>query len=247
MKEKVETGNAINVANFQALIMACTELGASYNPKPESLSIAELTNLKGKAQTAMNNNNEKQVALTQAIALRKAAFEPLSQLATRIFNAYKISGASDGDVDGVLTVIRKLQGRRAKTLPSAPTLPVGGTPTPATKSRSVSFQSFESRTSNFALLVEYLLKQPLYDPNEEALKVVTLQNVLKNLQDTQTDVLIAENAIATTRAQRDEILYNKTTGLVKRALNVKDYIKSLFGASSVEFKRINEIHFTSKG
>jgi hypothetical protein len=241
-----ESGNAINIANFQVLIVACTELGVTYNPKLEALTLAELTSLKVKAQASLNNVSEKLVVLNQAIGIRETAFAPLNKLATRIFNAYKVCGASQNDIDSLLTAIRRLQGRRAKAIPTVVPTPDAPEPIPAPRTVSVSHQSFQSRIANFTVVIDNLLNQPLYAPNEEALKIKALQDVLANLEATQNAVLVADSAIATARAQRDDTLYNKTTGLVKIALSVKEYVKSIFGANTVEFKRINQISFKSK-
>ena len=246
MRTNSDSGNAINVANFQALIVACTEFGAAYNPKTAALTLAELSSTKVKAQASLGTVSGKEVLSGQAIGIRNAAFAPLNKLATRVFNAYKVCGASQSDIDNLLTVIRRLQGRRAKAIPTVTPIPDAPEPIPAPKTISVSHQTFESRIANFAVVIEYLLNQPLYAPNEEALKIKSLQDVLTSLETAHNDVLVAENAIASARALRNDTLYNKVTGLVKIALDVKGYVKSIFGANSVEFKRVNQISFKSK-
>ena len=42
---------------------------------------------------------------------------------------------------------------------------------------------------------------------------------------------------------RNKRLYDPQTGLVERAQVVKNYVKSIFGASSPEYKLINKLRF----
>ncbi|MDZ4665897.1 MAG: hypothetical protein SGJ15_13545 [Bacteroidota bacterium] len=43
---------------------------------------------------------------------------------------------------------------------------------------------------------------------------------------------------------RNELLYQKQTGLVTIANEVKFYVKSVFGSKSAEFKEVSRIKFT---
>ena len=45
---------------------------------------------------------------------------------------------------------------------------------------------------------------------------------------------------------RNKKLYNAETGLVARAQLVKNYVKSVFGASSPEYKLINKLSFKNR-
>lgn len=46
--------------------------------------------------------------------------------------------------------------------------------------------------------------------------------------------------------ERDQILYTDGTGLYTIAQNVKKYVKSLYGATSPEYKNVSSIEFTSR-
>ncbi|WP_205618080.1 hypothetical protein [Aequorivita vladivostokensis] len=53
----------------------------------------------------------------------------------------------------------------------------------------------------------------------------------------------AYTAVSNARLERNRILYQENTGLVDTALDIKKYVKSLFGASSPEYNQIRGIKF----
>ena len=50
--------------------------------------------------------------------------------------------------------------------------------------------------------------------------------------------------VSNARIVRDKGLYTEKTGLVDTANEVKDYVKSIFGYTSPEYKQISKIKFT---
>ena len=46
------------------------------------------------------------------------------------------------------------------------------------------------------------------------------------------------------RIARDKVLYAEGTGLCDIALDIKNYVKSVFGATSPQFKQVSEVRFT---
>jgi len=88
-----------------------------------------------------------------------------------------------------------------------------------------------------------LTSVPLYNPNEEDLKVESLTTLYTELKAKNTDVLTATIQLSNARISRNEILYKPLTGLVDIAFDTKLYIKSVFGATSPYFKQISKIEF----
>lgn len=84
---------------------------------------------------------------------------------------------------------------------------------------------------------------PFYNPNEEELKIETLKALYNELKEKNTDVLLATVQLDTTRIARNKILYDENTGLVDIALDSKTYIKSVFGATSPQYKQISKLSF----
>jgi hypothetical protein len=108
---------------------------------------------------------------------------------------------------------------------------------------SVSQQSFDNLVDHFSALVNYVSQYPGYNPNEAALKVIALNAIAANLTAANNNVKTAQVALNNSRAMRTHVLYDKTNGLVQIAKEVKGYIKSVFNASSPQYKQVAAIPF----
>lgn len=182
---------------------------------------------------------------------RDIAFAPLSKLVTRIFASLDATDASKQVVKDAKTVCRKLQGKRAEKiiLPPPPITPAASailpTPLPVPPGNiSASQMSFDSRIENFGKLITLLTSEPLYVPNETDVKLVTLNTLLATLKATNTAVINTTTPASNARISRNKTLYLPVTGLYDIQLEVKKYVKSVFGARSPEFKQISGIKFT---
>ena len=56
----------------------------------------------------------------------------------------------------------------------------------------------------------------------------------------------AEVVYSNARISRDNLLYSKDSGLVDVAMDVKNYVKSIFGATSPEYANVSDIEFTTR-
>jgi hypothetical protein len=244
MPSSSETGHAKNVANFQDLISFCTAYGASYNPGKASLKLAELDKKRTNAIEALAAVNSSLPASINAINQREIIFSPLNKLITRVVNAAAASDVSTQLIADVKTTARKLQGKRATA--KKPTV-VDDPATPADesqKSNSASQMSFDQRIENMDKLIQLLTAQPGYSPNEPELSVAGLTNLLTDMKAANTTAINAYTPVSNARIKRNDELYNPQTGLVAAAAGVKLYVKSVYGASSPQFKQVSKIIFT---
>lgn len=241
MKSMAETGHAKNVAVFEKLIAFCTDYGAAYNPSRNELKLAELNKKRDEARAALADVKHAKAMLTQAIADRQNIFSLLKPLATRILSALKASGVSDKTVDSVRSLNRKIQGRRASSVKMKPA-EENAEETPK-RTISVSQQSFDNQVEHLLQIIAILEIQPLYQPNEDDLKIDALRNYALRLQDANQIVIKATTAQVNALAARDAVLYSEHTGMVDIALNVKKYVQSVFGTNSSEYKRISSFIF----
>jgi 3-dehydroquinate synthase class II len=97
---------------------------------------------------------------------------------------------------------------------------------------------------HFAQLIATLTAEPKYLPNENELKVATLSTLLADLRAKNTAVITATTALSNARIARDKALYGETTGLLDVAQDIKQYVKSLFGATSPQYRQISGLKFT---
>ena len=244
MASTSETGHAKNVANFEDLISFCTGYGASYNPSKAAIKLPALNSIFTDAKASLANINNLLPASNVAIGQREAAFEPLSKLITRVVNASEATDITKQVQDDIKTIARKLQGKRATPKKDA-TLPNPENPIEEpTKSISASQMSFDQRIENFDKLIQLLTSQPDYIPNETELTVAELGNVLIKLRTKNTEAINAYTPVSNARISRDTLLYKDGSGLTDLAGDVKSYVKSLYGATSPQYKQVSGLKFT---
>ena len=157
------------------------------------------------------------------------------------------------------TLNRKIQGKRkgeikppattpVPPVPPMPPVPPGGPtpvpPVPPTPEQiSVSQQSYDSLLENFNKLILLVASEPTYTPNEVDLQVINLNILASNLATQNTSVINATTALSNARIARNNTLYANKTGLYDIQVEVKKYVKSVFGATSQEYKQINSVKF----
>lgn len=244
MASNSETGNAKNVANFEDLISFCTGYGAAYNPVKASIKLAALGTLRTTAQGTLVTVTSTSTGFINATNARVIAFDPLKPLSTRIVNALSATDATPEMIEDAKTINRKIQGSRkgGSNTPTPP--PAEGETPPEDNQISVSQQSYDNLIENFEKLVDLVKSEPTYTPNEVELKIVTLTALALDLRAKNTAVITATTDLSNARIARNKTLYQDKTGLVDIAGEVKKYVKSVFGATSPEYKQISKIKFT---
>lgn len=245
MASTTETGHAKNVATFEDLISFCTGYGVTYNPSKVALKIPGLTTQLTGANAALQAVKIAKTTFDNATNSRELAFKPLKPLATKIVSALAATEAAKQTVDDVKSTNLKIQGKRAKAIekPTAAALAAGTEPV---KTASTSQQSFDKLIDHFAQMIATLTAEPKYLPNENELKLTALNTVLADLKAKNTGVINATTAASNARIARDKALYADVTGMVDTALDVKTYVKSVFGASSPQYKQVSALKFTKR-
>jgi hypothetical protein len=234
-----ETGHAKNVANFQDLTAFCTGYGAIYNPTKTALKLPQLNTLYTTANNSLTDVIAKNTAYNNTVNARIASFDGLRTLCTRIISALQTTDATPEKIDDAKGFNRKIQGQRS-TKTTTPVDPNAPAPTTI----SASHQSYDQLIQHFAGLISVLQSEPSYAPNETDLKIATLTAKQADMTTKNTALSKAFTDISNARIARDKILYKETTGLVDTAKAVKLYVKSIFGATSAEFKQVSAIEFT---
>ena len=235
MPSQSEVGHAKNVANFQDLITYCTAYGTTYNPPRPPLTILSLGTQLASARTELDNVITAKNSFDTITGDRQLLFENLKPLSTKVVNFLSVTGASEQVIADAKTINNKIQGRRAGTVSVTPP-PEGGTPQ---KTVSISRQSYDMLTENFATLIDLVASVPTYTPNETELTIASLNDYLSQLQTANTNVINAEVAYSNARISRDNVLYADGTGLVDTASDVKNYVKAIFGATSSQYKQVS--------
>jgi len=244
MASTSETGHAINVANFQTIIADVASYGANYNPSKDSLKPKELNHLLEAAKKAINGVNEAEPAYKLAVNDRDAAFKAISPLVTKIFNALKASDTTEQVKETAQSLVRKIQGRRATPKKTEEEKKLAAEAGKEIVEISSSQMGYDNRIENFDKFIKLLSSIAQYTPNEEELKITTLTELIINLKAKNTAVTNTEVPLTNARIARNEVLYKSTNNLVDTALNIKTYIKSVYGTTSPQYKKISKIKFT---
>jgi len=254
-----EASHATNVANFETLISVCTGYGAPYNPSKASLKLTALNTLFTSAQTSMANVKDKFNLASAAIDAREILFAPatFSKFITRILNALESSDVTQQKIDDTKTITRKLTGKRAtpkakkaldafisSTTKDAVTTDTTTPAVPEHKEISSSQMGYDNRLDNFAKLINLLAAETGYNPNEADLKITALNTLLASMKVKNTAVINAKTALSNARINRNKILYLDAIAIYNVQDDAKKYVKSVFGASSPEYKLISKIKFT---
>ena len=244
-RSRSESGHAKNVANFDTLLTYVTGYGTVYNPSKTTLKLPALQALSTSAKTAINAVNAALPAYSNAVAARETAFDPLSKLTTRVMNALRATDTTESVDENARTLVRKIQGIRAtpkKTDEEKLALKAEGKEVSEVSSSQM---SYDNRLDNFDKLIKLLSSIPAYAPNEPDLKVEALTALYNDLKAKNMAVINAETPLSTARIARNEILYKQNTGIVDISVDVKNYVKSVFGATSPQYKLISNLKFTS--
>jgi hypothetical protein len=208
--------------------------------------LAALNTKSTAADASLTAVNTALAAHTNAVNSREASFEHYQPVLARIANAAAACGLSSAVMDDIRSIIRKLRGARSK----AAEPPVADNPaTPedeSTTSHSSSQMSFDLRVEHFEKLLELLATQALYVPNENELKLAQLNTTLSKLRAETQAVADSYTPLSNARITRDTEMYHETTGLVTLALNVKNYIKSIFGTNSPQYHQVSGLKFTRR-
>ena len=238
-----ESGHAKNVANFEQLVTFCSAYGATYNPVKAAIKLAALNATLVAAKTTITNVNAALPAYSNAIAARQVAFAPLSKLITRVTNAIRAADTSQKVDETVQTLARKLQGRRTKAKLTDEEKQALAAKGREVKEVSSSQLSFDNQLDNFDKLIKLLTSIPQYAPNEADLKVASLTSLLADLKAKNLAVVTATTPLSNARISRNDLLYKENLGIVDIAQDVKAYIKSVFGATSPQYKQISGLSF----
>jgi hypothetical protein len=245
MSSSIETGHAKNVANFEKLITNVSGFGRAYNPSKESIKLSALNALLASAKGSINQVNSMEPAYKNAVSAREAAFAPLAKLITRVNNSLKASNSSSQVDDSAMTLVRKLQGRRATPKMTDDEKKAAATEGKEVNQISASQMSYDSRLDNFDKLIKLLTSEPEYSPNEADLKIDSLTTLYNDLSSKNTAVINATVPLNNARISRNNVLYTPLSGIVDISVDVKTYIKSVFGATSPKYKAISGLTFTS--
>jgi hypothetical protein len=243
MANSSEAGHHKNVANFNTLISRCNGYGGIYNPSNQSITISELTLLHKLALESIDKVSLLTPTFNIAKAARFTLFKPLDKLITRVTNSLKSISPSAKTTENVISISRKIKGQRVSAKLSDEELKLKESEGIKIQQNSTNQTDFDSRIENFGKLINQLAAIVEYKPNEKELQVESLTALLNDLILKNNAAKETETPVINARIARNEIMYKSETGLVDIAFNTKNYVKSVFGATSPQYKQISGLKF----
>ena len=242
MKSTSETGHVKNVAYFEDLIAFCTAYGANYNPSKAAITITALEQKFAEAQTKIAKVTTTKNDFDNVTGIRQTKFTTLKPLATRIVNALSATDALETVVKDAKTINRKLQGSRASSV--IPKIKDENPEAKPTKTISTSQQSYDRLIDSYSQLIDLVKAESNYNPNETELQVENLIAYSSQLKEANTAVITKYTNYSNARIDRNATLYITANNLIETTLDVKKYVKSVFGATSPQYKQISSLKFT---
>lgn len=237
MATKLINSHAQIVANFKQLINGCVSLGPIYNPSRANLQISELWALHANAEKALQNVHAALVDYSRVTNERELVFKKVKPLAVRIVSMFELTDALPQTGDDARAIKRKLVGKRASSvlIPDTHTAEVGAK---RVRRSSVSQQSYVMLTEHFETLLMLVASEPSYNPNEEDLKIKSLQAFLLELRAKNDAVIQTSTRLFLARTARNRIMFDKRTGLTDVAATIKTFTRSRFGYRSTQAKEL---------
>lgn len=239
MASTTETGHINNLANFKTMISYCTGYGADYNPSAEHIKLDNLKLQHKAADEAHAICLKKSAIREKAKYTRSTIFETLVPKAGRVMNAIIASGAEEKTIKSARTLMRKLWGKRAGKMEEStdPTQPV-------TEMNSTSQRGIDQMIEHYTALLEIIQIIPEYQPNETELQTTNLLAFKTELIDADNLVKQCDTDWENCRIVRYDFMYVLKTGFAATAKLVKSYVKSVYGASSAQYKQLSALQFT---
>lgn len=235
------TGHAKNAANFETVTIIITGLGASYNPSQTLIALPALQDKLADTKAALDAVDTAEAERKFAINEREAEFENLGKLAANVKKAAEVDVNDAAFTDNLTTITRKFYGGRAGEKPIDDPLTPDVDESKAT--RSVSERTYDNLVAFFADIIALVKTPPAYKPNEQEVKIPTLEAKLAALHTKNNAAKAAIAAHGNATDARDAALYDPETGIVKLVQLVKKYLDRILGKDSAAYQQINALEF----
>ena len=235
-----ETGHIRNVEHFEMMIAAVQGYGVAYKPSNPLIELPTMQTALAAANAGIDGVTSGLIPWKVKVNVRENEYAGVGKLATRFAAAFAACGATKNAVEDMKGFARKIAGARKKKLVADDP----NTPEDESKGNSVSQRSYTQIAEHLDSMIEMAMNEPLYVVNEADLQIATLQARSAALKTANTGVIVAATPLNNARITRDTALYDDSTGIVERARLSKLYVKSVFGASSPQYKQISGLEFT---
>lgn len=225
-----------NIETFSLLVNFCTGYGGLYNPGTPSLQLPMLITQLQQARYALEQVIIAKSHVDNEVNHRKQVFSRLSRLAASILRMLEASGAAREKIEDARGFVRQLTGSLPKHR-----VPLPSEQPPTHRSRLQ--LAFVSKTDSFSNLVEAIVIEPLYQPNEPMLSRESLTDKVAELHALNSGVSNARVTWSNTLITRNSVLYHHSLSLYLIGRSVKKYIRAIYGHDSEEYAQVKALRF----
>jgi len=243
MASTSKQGHNRNAVNFDKLIVHCTSYGTDYSPNKGTLKIAAMQAQSTAVKTTLTTVNALTPPYKNAVAARVTAFKNFNKRITRANNALKASDTTKEVIKSAQTIVRMLQGRRATPKKTEEQKKIAAEAGKEIVEKSNSQLSFDDRIDHLDKFIKILSSVVAYAPNEADLKITALTALYTDLKAKNVAVVSTEASLSNARIARNVAMDKDNVGLVDVANDAKTYIKSVFGATSPQYKQVSGLKF----
>lgn len=232
------TSHSNNLASYNSLIKAIKEFGKTYNPPKPILTVVSMESQYETGAEVISRIQAAEASCRDVMVLRSNLFGNLDSFAQRVVGLYSITCSDPKSAESIKMILRNMRGRSvAKKAVAAAAVDEN------VRTRSNSQLGFEDKSSNFAQIASFVESSTTYVANEADLSKEAIRKYSDDLKLANNNLQVAEAALETARIDRDRILYTNEDSLYNVFREVKTYVKSAYGSSSAEFKRISGLEF----
>ena len=224
-----------NVANFSTAYQILEEMGALYNPSNSNILLASLAPKKTNLVATIKVLDAQKPIYKNAVADREVEIAPMSKIATRSLNFSNSTAISEKDKENLQSQVKKIRGdKKIKDV---------NPETSESDAISTSQMSYDSRIANFNTFISQQASHPEYIPNENDLKITTLQSYHERLSTLSGLVNKSGIALITGRKNRNTLLYDGDSNVIRLIKEIKFYLKPLNESVLPYYKSLVNLKF----
>jgi hypothetical protein len=238
-----QTSISSNLTNAEELIDRVSSFGPKYNPVPVAFTIPSLTELKASADSLASIAKTAENIWKNSTSSRSLVFDAADGLVTRAYSSYCISGAPEQSIQQAESKVRTYRNIRVSEKPTDEEIAAAKAEGKELRINVQHNATFDKKVENFGDIIDFLNNSGHYGPNETDISIAGL--TAKHEEMKSNNKICSQNTIELDNARmlRDTVMFSKGTGLVDVSLGVKKYVKSAFGATSVQYKSISGLKF----
>lgn len=243
MSTTIATTHKANIYNFEKIIIDITSFGSLYNPGRTALSLDSLKKLHTKIKAADSDETSSLLLLNNARLARSDSFDNAKTIIISASNYIRSSEMPDNVKENLISISNKFLGRDRSAKKTITSMDANGNTITTETTPAPTHQDMESKLAYLDTFIKQLALNTTYNPNEANIKLVNLTAMYNDMKAKRTAELLAATVYANAQMTSNELLYAEKTGMIDLVIDVKQYVKSVFGIASSQYKTLISVKF----